>query len=216
MSVFPIFVKFVVIVSWDQSSSQSGYYLDQAEKMYSSRLVIPISCDRLFRQPSRDVCEAAVRSNADVIGFLLREVDLAAMPRPADERLAEALAPLRTKLDMIIGLLGRLTYRNIELPPIHDIEFEPGRITWLSTGALDPGDWLRISLFFHPIFREPVVVFGKVTSCAENGRSACWRLQADLAEMPNDIRDNIRRLAFLTLRRQWAQRPVHSALTGAA
>lgn len=184
--------------------------------MYSSRLMIPISCDRLFHPPSREVCDVATRSNADIIGFLLQEVDLDAMPRPADERLAEALAPLRTKLDMIIGLLGRLTYRHIELPPIHDIEFEPSGIAWLSLGALDPGDWLRISLFFHPIFREPVVVFGKVTNCAEDGRCDRWRLKADLAEMPNDIRDNILRLAFLTLRRQWAQRPVHSALRGDA
>jgi len=194
----------------------SDYHFDQAEKMYPSRLRLPVSCDRLFHPPSRDVCEAAERSNADVVGLLLQEVDLDAMPRPADERLAEALAPLRTKLDMIIGLLGRLSFRDIELPPIHDIEFEPSGIAWFSPGAWDPGDWLRISLFFHRIFREPVVVFGKVTDCAEDGRSARWRLQADLAEMPNDIRDNILRLAFLTLRRQWAQRPVHPALRGEA
>ena len=192
----------------------SDYHFEQAEKMYSSRLRIPVSCDRLFHPPARDVCEVAERSNADVVGFLLQEVDLDAMPRPADERLAEALAPLRTKLDMIIGLLGRLSYRDIRLPPVHDIKFEPSGIAWLSQGALDPGVWLRISLFFHPIFREPVVVFGRVTSCAEDDRSARWRLQADLAEMPNDIRDNILRLAFLTLRRQWAQRPVRPALRG--
>ncbi len=178
--------------------------------------MIPVSCDRLVHPPSRDVCEAAERSNADVVGFLLQEVDLDAMPRPADERLAEALAPLRTKLDMIVGLLGRLSYRDVKLPPVHDIEFEPSGIAWLSPGALDPGDWLRISLFFHPIFREPVVVFGKVTSCAEDGRSGRWLLQADLAEMPSDIRDNILRLALLTRRRQWAQRPFHPVLRGEA
>ena len=76
---------------------------------FSSRLVIPASYERLARSPSHEIREAIERSNTGVLGFLLQGVDLEAMHRPADEHLAEALAPLRTKLDMIIDMLGRLS-----------------------------------------------------------------------------------------------------------
>jgi hypothetical protein len=178
--------------------------------MFSSRLVLPLSCERLEHPPSRDAREAAERSTAGAVGFLLQGVDLEAMPRPADERLGEALAPLRTRLEMIIAMLGRLSYRHIELPSSCDIELDLTRIAWLSPRPLNPGDWLRINLFFHPTFREPVVVFGKVTSCEEDSRGDGCRIQADLAELSQGISESMARLALLTQRRQRAQHSLHS------
>lgn len=182
--------------------------------MFSSRLILPVSVEPLDGPPSREIRDAVERSNANVLGFLLHEVDLEAMPRSADERLLEALAPLRTKLDMIIEMLGRLSYRDVELPPLCDIELSSNRIAWLSTVLRQAGDWLRLKLYFHPLFREPVVLFGNVTSCAGAGEAADCHAQAELCEQPEFVDENIARLALLTQRRQRAHRPVPAAVKG--
>src|SRR5215469_14046570 len=99
---------------------------------FSSCLTIPICIDGLCHPPSQATREVVDRSNASVLGFLLQEVDLDAMPRPADERLVEALAPLRVKLDTLIDMVGRLSYRDIKLPPACEIELGSARIAWRS------------------------------------------------------------------------------------
>jgi hypothetical protein len=221
-AVFPIFVKYKALIlpyadhKHPIIPAGSGLRAPAAvplsdSVMFSSRLVLPVSCDPLDQPPSREMREAAERSNAGVIGFLLQGVDLEAMPRPANERLAEALAPLRTRLEMIIEMLGRLSYRDIELPPCCDIELELARITWLSPRPLQRGAWLRIKLYFHPTFREPVIVFGTGKSCVADGSGDGCRVQADLAELSQDIGEGFARLALVTQRRQRAQRPLHPA-----
>jgi hypothetical protein len=180
--------------------------------MFPSQLALPVSWDRLGESPSPDVLEAVERSNAGVVGFLLQGVDLEAMPRSADERLAEALAPLRVKLDMIIEMLGKLSYRHVALPPICEIEFSLTQMAWCSARPLRIGEWSRIQLYFHPTFREPVVAFGRVTSCAEEGPDRGYRVKADVLEMAAGISESIARLAFLMQRHQ---RALHSVRTPA-
>lgn len=175
------------------------------DEAFSRRLVLPVSCTRLGHPPSPEFCASAERANAGVFGFLLQGVDLEAMPRPADERLAEALAPLRIKLDMIIDLLAGLSYRDVELPPPCAVELEAGRIAWHSAQPLQFEDWQRIELYFHPSFRAPIVVFGLVRRCAEQGGEGGWRVEADLAEVSDGAADNLARLSFVTQRHQRGQ-----------
>ena len=176
-----------------------------------SYLALPLFGDRLCHPPSREIREAVEWSNASVIGFLLKGVYLEAMPRPADERLAEVLAPLRIKLDILIDMLGRLSYRDIELPPICDVELRSTHIAWRSPQAWQRGDWLRIELYFHPIFREPVTLFAEVTSCVEQGRGEGCRIAADLIEMSESTAEKLARLALLTQRRQRGRQSVRIA-----
>jgi len=182
----------------------------RSREIFSSRLVLPLNCERLAQMPSFEVREAVERSNAGVLGFLLQGVDLEAMPRRADERLAEALAPVRIKLDMLIEMLGRLSYRDIELPPLCEVELNPNQIVWRSPQPRQPGDWLRIALYFHPTFREPVIVFAKVASCVEHGPGQGCRIEADLIEMAENTGENLARLALLTQRHQPTRQPVRT------
>jgi len=154
---------------------------------FSSRLALPLAVDNLRRPPSRETREAVERSNASVLGFLLQGVDLAAMPRPADERLVEALAPIRIKLDTLIDMVGRLSYRDIKLPPVCEIELASRQIAWGSPKPWQRGDWLRIELYFDPNFREPVVLIAAVTSCVGEDRDGGWRIVADPVGMPESI-----------------------------
>lgn len=173
---------------------------------FASRFALPLAWDRLDEPPSAQRRERANEANAGVLAFLLQGVDLDAGPRPADEQLAEALLPLRLKLDMILDLLARHSYRDIELPPAREVAFEAGHIAWEAPLPLRCGDWLRIRLYFHPTFREPIIVFGRILDAAGAGPGAGFRIRAELAGMPEHILGDLLRLAFLVQRRQRAQR----------
>jgi hypothetical protein len=175
--------------------------------IFLSHLALPASWEALDCAPSSEDCDRAASANAGVVGFLLHGVDLDAVPRPSDESLSEALAPLRIKLDMVIDMLGRLTYRDVSLPPVRDIELGISRMAWHSPRPLRPGEWLRIKLFFDPKFLEPIVLYGRVESAIEDGAAGGCRVQAELAEIPAHAEEAFARLAFLAQRRQLAQRP---------
>jgi hypothetical protein len=183
---------------------------------FSSCLTIPICSDSLCHPPSQATRDAVDLSNASVLGFLLQEVDLDAMPRPADERLAEALAPLRIKLDMLIDMIGRLSYRDVELPPLCEVVLGPTQIDWCCSKPWQRGDQLRIQLYFNSTFREPVVLIAEVSSCVELAEGEGYRIVADLADMPENIADKLARLALLTQRHQRVRQTVRPARMGEA
>jgi hypothetical protein len=182
--------------------------------IYLSRLALPVSWEVLERAPSTEDCGKAAWSNAGVLGFLLHGIEIDAAHRPADERLAEALAPLRIKLDTIIEMLGRLTYRDVTLPPVRDIELAMDRIAWHSPILLKAGDWLRINLYFDPYFLEPIVLYGHVAGAIPDDSGGGCGVQAELAETSLETEEAVTRLAFLVQRRQLARRPAQAARFG--
>ena len=182
--------------------------------IYLSRLALPLSWEPLDHAPSPEDCGKAAWSNAGVLGFLLHGIEIEAAQRPADERLAEALAPLRIKLDTVIEMLGRLTYRDVVLPPVCDIELGTDRITWHSPVPTRAGDWLRIKLYFDANFLEPIVLYGRVGSAIRDDETGGCAVQADLAETSLETEEAVTRLAFLAQRRQLAQRPLQPARVG--
>jgi hypothetical protein len=171
-----------------------------------SRLSLPVSWEPLNSAPASEEREREARSNASALGFLLHGVDLGAVQRSGDERLAEALAPLSLKLDLIIDMLGRMAYRNLAVPPVYDIELGVERIAWESPAPLRVGDWLRVKLYFDLKFLEPIVMFACVTSAVADDDSGGCSVQAEFTEMPPETEDALARLAFLAQRRQLAQR----------
>lgn len=175
--------------------------------LFLSRLALPVSWEKLGHAPSAEDCERAGRSNANTLGFLLHSIDLDAAHRPSDERLIEALTPLRVKLDIVIEMLGRLTYRDVVLPPVRDIDLGLTRMAWHSPQALRLGEWLRIKLYFDAKFLEPIQLFGRVESAVKEDVAGGCGVQAELAEIPGDTEDAFARLAFLAQRRQLANRP---------
>lgn len=179
--------------------------------IFLSRLALPIAWEGLDRAPTADDRDRASAANAGVIGFLLHGVDLDAAHRPSDEGLAEALQPLRVKLDILIEMVGRLTYRGLALPPIRDIELGIGRIAWHSPAPLATGEWLQIKLYFDTTFLEPVVIYGRVASAIGDDATGGCAVQAELVETPPETEEAFARLAFLAQRRQLAQRASHAA-----
>lgn len=177
---------------------------------FLSRIVLPIAWDRLAEAPTPEAHAALHAANAGVLAFLLREIESEATPRTADERMLEALAPLHAKLDMIVELLGRLRYGSDPLPATREIEFALDRIGWTSPEPLNMTGWLRFRLYFHPTFREPVMLHGRVAGCAPDDEGG-HRVEADLASTPETQDAALARLAFLAHRRQQAQRPASHA-----
>jgi hypothetical protein len=177
---------------------------------YLSRLALPVAWEPLDGAPSPEEFGKAAWSNAGVLGFLLHGVEIEAAQRPADERLAEALAPLRIKLDVVIEMLGRLAYRDVTLPPVSTIELGTDRIAWHSPGPLHVGDWLRIKLYFDPNFLDPIVLYGHVASAIPEADGGCG-VQAELSETSIETEEAMTRLAFLAQRRQLAQQRPQTA-----
>src|SRR5215472_16175029 len=179
--------------------------------LYLSRLALPVSWEALDHAPSPEDCGKAAWSNAGVLGFLLHGIEIEAAQRPGDERLAEALAPLRIKLDTVIEMLSRLTYRDVIVPPVCDIELGTDRIAWHSPQSLRVGDWLRIKLYFDPTFLEPIVLYGHAASAIPDDQAGGCGVQAELAETALETEEAVARLAFLAQRRQLAQRQPQEA-----
>lgn len=165
-----------------------------------------MSWEPLGRAPSTEDCERAAWANANILDFLLHGIDLDAAQRPSDERLTEALAPLRIKLDIVIEMLGRLTYRDVVLPPVRDIELGITRMAWQSPQALRPGQWLQIKLYFDTKFLEPIVLYGRVESAVKDNTGGGCGVQAELAEITGETEEAFARLAFHAQRRQLAHR----------
>lgn len=180
--------------------------------IYLSKLALPVSWEPLESAPSQEECGKAAWSNAGVFGFLLHGIEIEAAQRPADERLAEAMAPLRIKLDIVIEMLGRLAYRGLELPPVCDIELGMDRISWHSSVPRRVGDWLRLKLYFDPNFPEPIVLYGQVASAIPDD-TGC-NAQAELAETSLETEEAVARLAFLVQRRQLAHRAPQTGRAG--
>jgi hypothetical protein len=106
-------------------------------------------------------------------------------------------------------MLGRLSYRDVALPPVRDIEIGVTRMAWQSPLSLRPDEWLRIKLYFDPVFLEPIVLYGRVSSAVADDAGGC-NVQAELSEIPVETEEALARLAFLAQRRQLAHRPVHA------
>jgi hypothetical protein len=172
------------------------------EDGFVGRLMLPVFSERLAAPPSREMRDAVERSNACVLGLLLQEVDLEALPRPGDERLAAALAPLRIKLDMLVDMITRLSYRDVSLPPVSPIGLEPSYIVWHSQQAWAQGDWLRLDLYFNATLREPVSLFAEVSCCVEQVSDDGWSVEGRLTGMLAGTRERLARLALLAQRQQ--------------
>jgi hypothetical protein len=177
--------------------------------IFLSRLMLPIAWELLDRAPSVEALKAADRSNEAILEFLLHSIDLDAAARPADEKLAEALAPLRVKLDLAIAMLRRLSYRDVQLPSPSAVDLGLTRMAWHSPQALRPTQWLRIKIYFDATFLEPVILYGQVASCVADGVDGGCNAQAELAEIPQGTGEALARLAFLAQRRELAHRSLH-------
>jgi hypothetical protein len=179
--------------------------------IFLSRLALPMAWEALGQPPSHEDCEKAAWANAGVVGFLSHGADLEAAHRSSDEHLTEALAPLRIKLDVVIELLGRLTYRDVRLPEVRDVELGMTRIAWYSPQPLQCGEWLKIKLYFDQKFLEPIILFGCVVSAVKDEAEGGCSVQAELAASTIESEEGFARLAFLAQRRQLAHRPGQAA-----
>lgn len=177
-----------------------------AETGFVSQLHLPIACDVLDGPPCEQMRLAADQSNFGILALLLHDIDIGAAPRVADEQLDEALKPIRTKLDIVIAMLARLSYRGIELPARCRIELGDRHIAWTADRRLRLGAWLRIAIYFDATFREPVVVFAQATGATALGAGGEYRNEAELAEIPEPIISDLSRLALLVQRRQRGRR----------
>jgi hypothetical protein len=170
---------------------------------FSLALTVPIAWEILAAPPGDELLDRLERSNGAVLSTLLKGVDLGAPPID-DETLAEALEPLRIKLDMVVEMVARLFYRDQMLPPPRRIELGLGHILWSQSGQIQPDAWLLNKVYFSDLFRESVNLIGRVKSCVAAPGNGGWNIQVDLVAMAEHVSESFARLMFLEHRRQLA------------
>jgi hypothetical protein len=179
---------------------------------FTSRLLIPVAWERLTDMPSRGMLDAIERSDSAIFDTLLMGVDLDAA-RVEDEVLADALKPIRLKLDMIFEMLGAISYRDVPLPEPRDIELGLIRAAWTAPETFERGEWLLLKLYFHKTFREPVVLAGRVVGSEALADRREHRVEVELLEMSEGVSESFARLVFLEHRRHLAQHPDQIAVS---
>ncbi len=178
---------------------------------FSLPLKLPVEWEPLAGPPTEALLDRLERTNTGVLATLLKCADLGAPPAE-DEMLAEALEPLRVKIDMIIEMLARMSYRELVLPDPRAIELGLNHLRWLQPMPLPTDRWLLNKIYFHNVFREPIVLAGRVASShVEADDGAGSKIEVDLAEMSEGASESFARLVFLEHRRQLAQHSGHLA-----
>jgi len=177
---------------------------------FSLAMAVPIAWEMLAAPPVEALLDRLERDNAVVVGMLLKSADLGAAPVD-DPVLSDALEPLRVKLDMIVEMLARLSYRDRVLPAPCAIELSLNRILWTQEEPLALGTWVVSRVYLSDMFRDAVALAGRVTACAPAPGVGRWRIDVDLAEMSEDLGESFARLVFLEHRRQLAQHAAGAA-----
>jgi hypothetical protein len=168
---------------------------------FSLALTLPVEWQPLAEPPGHNLLGGLEHANAGVLATLLKSADLGAPPTE-DEALADALAPLRAKLDMIVDMLARISYRDQALPERRDIELGLNHIMWSQAEPVPADSWMLSKLYFHEIFREPVVLAGRLKSCLPRPGGDRWDIDVELADMSEEVSESFARLVFLEHRRQ--------------
>lgn len=167
---------------------------------FSLALTLPVEWEALAGPPTDALLDRLERSNGGIVRTLLRNADLGAPPIE-DEAIADAIAPLRVKLDMAVEMLARLSYRDLIVPDPRPIELGLSQLRWTQPRALAVDTWLLAKIYFHEVFREPVVLAGRIANCVAGQADDAVRIEMDLAEMSEELGESFARLVFLEHRR---------------
>ena len=170
---------------------------------FSLTLALPTEREVIAGPPSGEMLDRLERSNGTVLATLLKCADLG-KPPVEDEALTDALEPLRVKIDMMIEMLARLSYRGMTLPDPRPIELGLVHIRWSQPDPLPVDSWLLSKIYFHDTYREPVALAGRVTSCDPAQSDGARNIEVDLVEMSDGLSESFARLVFLEHRRQLA------------
>lgn len=177
---------------------------------FSLALTVPVEWEPISGSPAIEMLNRLERANGAVLATLLRCADLGAPP-VEDEILVGALEPLRVKLDMVMEMVARMSYRDLALPAPRAIELGLMHLRWSQSAPVPVDSWLLNKIYFHDVFREPVVLAGRVASCVPGQPEGVNKIEVDLAEMSEGLSESFARLVFLEHRRQLAQ---HAAKHG--
>lgn len=175
---------------------------------FSLTLTLPTERELVAGPPADEMLDRLERSNGTVVATLLKCADLG-KPPVEDEALTDALEPLRVKIDMMLEMVARLSYRATTLPDPHPIELGLVHIRWSQREPLAIDRWLLSKIYFHETYREPVILAGRVASCSPAQSNGIHNIELDLAEMSDSLGESFARLVFLEHRRQLAFRAGH-------
>ena len=116
--------------------------------------------------------------------------------------IAQELARVETKLNLLLGLMGQLLTVHFPLPPMKAVKLNPIGIEWLTDQALCPGGFGVAEIYLNPRCPRPLTFPGKVdrVEVTDQGR----RITAQFVALSASVQERLEKIIFRHHRRSVA------------
>ncbi|MBI3775647.1 MAG: PilZ domain-containing protein [Gammaproteobacteria bacterium] len=123
---------------------------------------------------------------------------------PSDDRdeSAPELVRIEQRLNLVIELLGQVLAHSLDLPAAVSCILSRASFEWSSYDVPTVGECVRLTLYLHPHYPKPLVLFGQVTHVVRSETTS--RATAQLAQLSDAVGDWLDRLIFRAHRRRIA------------
>lgn len=128
------------------------------------------------------------------------------LPEPAEEHpeIAHDVRRLESKIDLLLGMVGRLLARQRPLPEAVPLRLSAAGVEWLSTRTPAPGEYVLLELYLRHDLPLPLLLTGKVVGVADE--AARRRVTVIFDGLGDGVRDWLDKIVF----RQHRRRVAHS------
>ena len=111
----------------------------------------------------------------------------------------QELAKIEVKFDLLLNLVTQLLSVYFPLPsPVH-VKLTPSGLQWISTEAINPGEYGQIEIYMSSRCPRALVFPARIELNEKDG--AEYRISAQFSEMSGSIRERLERLIFRHHRR---------------
>ena len=124
--------------------------------------------------------------------------------------IAQELARVETKLNLLLGLVGQLLTVHFPLPPMKAVKLNPVGIEWLTDqGHPHPGDFGIVEVYLNPRCPQPLSFPGKVDRVEATGEG--YRVMVQFVALSALLQERLEKIIFTHHRRSVALARRHAA-----
>ena len=111
----------------------------------------------------------------------------------------QELTKIEVKFDLLLNLVTQLLSVYFPLPPSVHVKLTPSGLQWISTEAINPGEYGQIEIYMSSRCPRALVFPARIELNEKDG--AEYRISAQFSEMSGSIRERLERLIFRHHRR---------------
>ena len=116
--------------------------------------------------------------------------------------IAQELARVETKLNLLLGLMGQLLAVHFPLPKLKAIKLNPIGIEWLTDETLHPGDFGVVEIYLNSQCPRPLTLPGKIHQVEDTDDGQ--RISVQFATLSASVQERLEKIIFRHHRRSVA------------